>query len=115
MKNVKTVKKKCISALAPTEDNVKEALYKKAVGFEVSEVTEEYSYVEDKLELIKKKINTKFYPPDLSAIELALDSMGENRNEYSKYSDEELFKERDVLLELYKKYKGESCRENNEE
>ena len=56
---------------------------------------------------VTKKVNTKYYPPDLTAIEMALSSFGLKDDEFSNYTDEELLQEKDELIKLYKRYKGE--------
>ena len=104
---VKKIKKRKVIVPEPNKENVKSALIKKALGYEVIESVEEYTFVENKLELTKKKVSSKYYPPDLSAIELALNLFGVNDNQYSNYSDDELLQEKDELLKLFKKIKGE--------
>ena len=39
----------------PLSDNVQDAILKKALGYEVSEVVEEYAMVDNELILVKKK------------------------------------------------------------
>ena len=83
---------------------------KKALGFELKEVVEEYS-VDDgekkELKLIKKKVNTKSYPPDLDAIELVFNNFNNQDSVYEKYSDEELIAEKENLVALFKRLKEE--------
>jgi len=105
-KEIKRVKQKKIKSSDGSKENVKEALIRKALGYEVEEIVEEYAQVEGKLELIKKKVNSKYYPPDLSAIEFALSTFGNIQDEYSNYTDEELLQEKEDLIKLFKKYKG---------
>lgn len=101
----KNIIKKNVST-KPISSDVRDALIKKALGYEVKEVTEEYSMVDKDLVLIKKKINTKVYPPDLDAIEMALSESGTDR-EYSNMSDDALVAEQIKLLEMFKKMKKE--------
>ena len=83
-------------------DKIKQALYDKAVGFKCEEVTEEYGMVDSELVLLKKKCNTKVYPPDMSAISMLLEK---DKSEFSDMTDEELEKEKQRLLKLLKKEK----------
>lgn len=105
-KEIKRIRKKKIYNAEGSKENVREALIRKALGYEVEEIVEEYAQVEGKLELVKKKVNSKYYPPDLSAIELALNTFGNIQDEYSNYTDEELLQEKEDLIKLFKKYKG---------
>ena len=51
------------------EDEIKQALLKKALGYESDEVVEEYSTDENgKPVLSKRKITKKFNPPDINAL-----------------------------------------------
>lgn len=83
-------------------DKIDDALFNRAIGFTKDEVTEEYSMVEDKLTLIKKKLNSKYYPPELKAIEMVIDKYGLNNNMYEKYSLSELEEEKEKLIKLLK-------------
>lgn len=75
------------------------ALYDKAVGFSSQEIVEEYNLVDDKLVLSKKKVNTKKYPPDMSALQYLLEEGKDNQN-YENLSDEQLQEEKIRLLKL---------------
>ena len=90
--------------VVPEETDVKKALLKKALGYKVTEVVEEYAIVDSELKLVKKKINTKTCPPDLDAIELAL-SNNTPKSEYYNYTDEELLEEKANLTEMFKRIK----------
>lgn len=84
-------------------DKIDDALFSRAIGFSKDEVTEEYSMVDDKLTLVKKKLNTKYYPPELKAIEMVMEKYGLNKDEtYEKYSLEELEEEKNKLLKMLK-------------
>ena len=84
-------------------EKLDDALFNRAIGFTKDEVTEEYSMVEDKLTLIKKKLNSKYYPPELKAIEMVMEKYGLNSdNMYSKYDLSELEKEKERLIKLLK-------------
>ena len=77
------------------------ALFNRAIGFSKDDVTEEYSMVEDKLTLIKKKLNSKYYPPELKAIEMLMEKYDLNSdNTYEAYTLEELQQEKEKLLKM---------------
>ena len=77
-------------------NNFLELMTKKALGFEVEEVQEEYGDDNGELKLIKKKIIKKFIPPDSIALKYLLDDKDDNMNNLSY---EELIKEKDKVLE----------------
>ena len=56
------------------DDVYVDALKKKAEGFTATEISEEYSSDGDgNLVLVKRKVNSKYYPPDTAAIKSVLD------------------------------------------
>ena len=68
------------------DDVYVDALKKKAKGFTATEISEEYSSDGDgNLVLVKRKVNSKYYPPDTAAIKSVLDMDG-----LETLSDEEL-------------------------
>lgn len=79
------------------DERVKEALEKCAVGFDTSEVVEEYTVENGNLVLVKKKITTRDIPPDLKAVKLLME--GEST---ADMTDEQLAKERENLLKMLK-------------
>lgn len=79
------------------DERVKEALEKCAVGFDTSEVVEEYTVENGNLVLVKKKITTRDIPPDLKAVKLLME--GEST---ADMTDEQLTKEREKLLKMLK-------------
>ncbi len=83
-----------------------DVLYKKAKGYEVTEITKEYGIDEDgNPKLIKEKTATKFVPPDLSAIKAYMELKD---SELYNMSETDLIKERRKLLrELKSKKEGE--------
>lgn len=83
-------------------DILKSSLIKKAQGFMVEEVTKEFVKEDDKLVLHKKKVSTKEFPPDSTAIKFLLELEKFNANEFSLLSDEQLKQEKDRLLNLLK-------------
>ena len=77
---------------------LKDALYKKAVGYDVEETTEEYAIDEENnSKLVKRKVSKKHYPPDLSAAKTILEMFSDEKD-YSNMSDEELEQERKELI-----------------
>ena len=78
------------------ETQINEALLKVALGFQVAEVTEEYSEVDGAMKLTKRKSIKKDVPPDLKAVQLLLAETGGTG--YSAMSDEELEREKERLL-----------------
>ncbi len=92
-----------------------DALYKKALGFTAEEVSEEYALVDNELKLSKRKLNTKSYPPDLNALQLLLEEMGQKQeNMYDNYSLEELEAERKKLRGLLEKCAFEQSKDRRE-
>ena len=88
-------------------DNLKQALLKRAVGFNSTEVTEEYSEDSDgELRMTKRKVVSKNVPPDVSAAKLLYELDGD-MDSLKRLTDEELEKEKQRLLEILK--------ENNKE
>ena len=82
------------------ETQIGEALLKVALGFQVAEVTEEYSEVDGAMKLTKRKRVKKDVPPDLKAVQLLLAETGGTG--YATMSDEELQREKERLLcEIY--------------
>lgn len=85
------------------DEKIKEALLKKAIGFESDEIIEEYVADENGNSVLsKRKITKKYNPPDVVALKFLLEEEGQFDDEISKMSDEDLLKERDRLLQLLK-------------
>lgn len=80
-------------------------LLKKAIGFEKSEISREYQIDEaGKETLVRKKVQKKYYPPDMQAMRAYLEL--EKGVDLSAMSDEELEQEKLRLLgELREKEK----------
>ena len=86
-------KKKTVS-----KDELIAVLIKKALGYDVTEVVEEYvSGEEGDIRLTKKKVTVKNVPPDLSALKLLID---ESDTPIESMTDEELEKEKERLMKL---------------
>ena len=86
-------------------EKLTKSLFKKAVGYTVDEVVEEYVNGEESenLRLIKRKITKKHIPPDISAVKALLETSDDNFDKYRAMSDEELLKKRDELLKIIAK------------
>ncbi|MBQ8748948.1 MAG: hypothetical protein IJZ29_00545 [Clostridia bacterium] len=80
--------------------DIKDLLLKRAMGFEVEEVIEEYNEVDGDLILSKKKVTKKFIPPDSIALKFLLtQSVEEDNSSYENLSYNELLALKDELLE----------------
>lgn len=80
---------------------MQDILFKKARGYSVEEVTEEYAFDEDGNErLLKRKVQSKYIPPDLSAIKACMEIKD---NEISQMTQRQLEEEKLRLLEELKK------------
>jgi hypothetical protein len=76
----------------------KTALIKKALGYDATEVVEEYvSDDSGEIKLSKKKVTKKNVPPDLTALKMLLD---QTEISVSEMSDEQLEEEKQRLLKL---------------
>ena len=80
-------------------EKLKQTLIKKATGYKVEESVCEYGVCEDEMKLLKKKVSTKYYPPDLAAINLLLN---EKETSYKELTNEELEQEKLKILNLLK-------------
>ncbi len=81
-----------------SDEGLKKALIKCAVGFDTSEVVEEYAADGDELKLVKRKVTRRDVPPDIKAVKMLLD--GEAG--VAELSDEELEERRQKLIEMLK-------------
>ncbi len=87
-------------------DIVKEALLKRAVGYEAQEVTEEYADDgEGNVKMVKRKVVSKNVPPDVSAVKLLVELSGDD--DVRNLSDEELQNEKIRLIKLLEVEKAE--------
>ncbi len=83
-----------------SDKKIKTALIKKALGYDCTEVVEEYvSGEEGEIKLTKKKVTKKNVPPDISAIKILL---CEEEKDLSSMTDEQLNAEKERLLKLLK-------------
>ncbi len=85
--------------------SIKRALKKRALGYDSTEVTEEYQDDGDGgVKLIKRKVVKKNVPPDVSAVKLLIEMEGES-SDVSNMTDGELELEKQRLLKLLEKEK----------
>lgn len=84
------------------EDLIKRTLFKKANGFVLEEISEEYAKEEDDktMKLIKRKVITKEVAPDISAIKVLIELNEFNSSFYKNMTDEELINEKNRLIKL---------------
>ena len=95
------MKGKVKSKKSVSQSDFKDALVKKALGYDCTEVVEEYvSGDEGEIKLTKKKVTKKNVPPDITAIKILMEeSCG---SEVTGLSDEQLESEKQRLLKLLK-------------
>lgn len=85
------------------EEQIRQALCRRAVGFECDEIVEEYVTDENgNAVLSKRKITKKFNPPDVAALRFLLEESNLCDDDISKMTDEQLLKEKERLLSLLK-------------
>ena len=81
-----------------SDEGIKKALLKCAVGFDTSEIVEEYTVDEGELKLVKRKVTKRDVPPDIKAVKMLLDGEADA----SQMSDEELEERREKLIAMLK-------------
>lgn len=81
-----------------SDEGIKKALIKCAVGFDTSEIVEEYTVDEGELKLVKRKVTKRDVPPDIKAVKMLLDGEADA----SQMSDEELEERREKLIAMLK-------------
>ena len=83
------------------DDDIMQALLKRAVGYESDEIVEEYSTDENGNSfLTKRKITKKNNPPDVAALKFLLEQNAMFDDEIAKMTDEQLLQEKERLLKL---------------
>jgi hypothetical protein len=87
------------------QEKLGEALLKVALGFQVTEVTEEFAEVDGQLKLTKRKRTKKDVPPDIKAMQLLLSGRAET--DIESMSDQELEEEKLRLIATLKEKKNE--------
>ena len=91
-------------------EEIEKAVFRRAVGYDVQEITEEYS---GENELLKRKVSSKHYPPDMTAVKTMLE-LGLDNDELKTMSDSQLIELKLRLLnQLNDMTKGESDEDNN--
>jgi len=84
-------------------DIVKSTLEKRAQGFVLEEITEEFCGEENgDIRLVKRKVTKKEVAPDINALKVLIEMQSPNDNKYHNMTDEELKLERDRLIKLLK-------------
>lgn len=83
-----------------TVEEIRNAMIRRAVGYDTEETVEEYSGSGEDITMVRKKITKKNVPPDISAAKLLLEESG---GDYSSMTDEQLEAEKQRLIELLKK------------
>ena len=68
------------------------------MGFDTSEIVEEYTVDEGELKLVKRKVTKRDVPPDIKAVKMLLDGEADA----SQMSDEELEERREKLIAMLK-------------
>ena len=92
------------------KESIEDAIFRKAVGYDVHEIVEEYT---GENELLKRKVSSKHMAPDMTAIKTILEIKGQE-NDLAKMSDEELVQLKTKLLSQLKDLtKGEINESNN--
>lgn len=94
-----------VKSLKEDEENanlIKEALVRKALGYEARESSEEYSLDKEGREILtKRKVSKKYIPPDMTALKLLIERFYPDLNiDISMMSDEELIGERERILQM---------------
>lgn len=91
---------------------IEKALLKKALGYDIKEVVEEFAKdKEGENLLIKKKCTTKHFPPDVSAIKILLSYYDEKTfEELENMTDEELLAEKEKLFIQLQKFEKQKER-----
>ncbi|MEG1500070.1 MAG: hypothetical protein RR400_03290 [Clostridia bacterium] len=85
-------------------DEIQDALYRKALGYDCDEVIEEFVPDEyGKFNLAKRKVTKKHFQPDISAAKVLLEYFSKNnKDDMEGLSDDELMNEKIRLLEMLK-------------
>ncbi len=90
------------------DEGILKTLLKKATGYSHDEVQDEYGVTDEgEMILTKRKVISKYYPPDSVALKTYLELNQEKK--LGEYSDQELEKEKQRLL---KQLKGEKNANN---
>ena len=79
-------------------DEIRDAIVRRALGYESDEIVEEYGFSEGEAVLVKRKVTKKQVPPDIGAAKMLREE-----KPLRAYSDEELAREKERLLKLLQK------------
>ena len=83
-----------------SDEQIRQALVRRAVGYETDEVVEEYAVGEDgSQQLVKRRVKKRELPPDMAAVRLLLEA----EKPLASLTDEELAAEKRRLLRLLQK------------
>lgn len=95
---------------------LEQMLLKKALGFKVREITEEYSFdnASNEMILVKKKVSTKYIPPDVSAARAYAEHYKLDEN-VSIMTDSQLSQEKQRLLLILQQINDENDLKNQGE
>lgn len=87
--------------------DVMSTLLKRAMGYTVEEIVEEYAGDERGGELIKRKVTTKPVPPDITALKTYIE-LSKQDDGYASMTDSELMAEKERLISEFmnEKQKG---------
>ena len=93
-----------------TENDVMNALSKKALGYDITETIEEYSLDENGCEkLVKKKITKKSVPPDISAVKVLFELKSlEDNFDLKNLTDQELDEKIEQILKQLKEQEDDN-------
>ena len=81
------------------EQDLKQAIIKRALGYDATEVVEEFAQGEQgEVKLTKRKVTTKSVPPDITALKLLIDEWAVKP--LNEMTDEQLEEEKRRLLEM---------------
>lgn len=82
------------------DEELKQAIIKKALGYTQEEVVEEYVNDDSVVTLNKKKVTKKEVAPDLNAIKILMDYFNLNSKDVENMTYEELVNEREKLRNI---------------
>lgn len=68
-------------------EEIEKAVFRKAVGYDIQEIVEEYS---GENELLKRKVSLKHYPPDMTAVKTMVELGIDKSDDITALSDEQL-------------------------
>jgi len=78
---------------------LRDALFRRATGYEATETVEEYTECDGEIRLLKKRVSTKNVPPDVTAVKMLMD---EQTVDLTEMTDAQLMAEKQRLLKLLK-------------